>query len=74
MDMSFFTRTIELVFWAITAGGFIYGVISGLNMAKAIKARNSADQEDSTYGLGVAIIIVLIGLAGAAYFPDIPSF
>lgn len=74
MDMSFFNKVIQLVFWAITAGGFIYGVVSGMNLAKAIKHRASADQEEATYGIGVAIVICLIGLGGATFFPAIPTF
>lgn len=74
MDTSFFNNIITLVFWAITAGGFIYVIISAMSLAKAVKAKNSADQEESTYGVGSGFIIVLIGLGGAKYFPTLPTF
>lgn len=74
MDTSFFDKVIDLVFWAVFAGGFLYGVVQALGLAKAIKNKVSADQEDSTYGLGVAIIICLIGAGGAVFFPNIPTF
>ena len=72
--MEFFNKVIELVFWAIAAGGFIYMVIGGMSLSKAIKAKNAADQEDATYGLGAGFIVLLIGLGCAVYFPAVTYF
>lgn len=74
MDTSFFTKLIEFFFWAIAAGGFLYGVQNGRLLAKSIKNKNSVDQDEATDGIAVAIILVVIGIGGGAFFPAIPSF
>lgn len=72
--MDFFNIAIKLFFWVVMAGSFLYGVLQAMALAKSLKNRNAADQEDSTYGIGVAAIIFLIGMSGAAFFPAIPTF
>lgn len=74
MDTTFFTKLIDFFFWAITAGGFLYGVQNGRLLAKSIKNKNSVDQDEATDGIAVAIMIVVIGACGAAFFPAIPQF
>lgn len=72
--MEFFSKVIDLIFWGCAVGGFLYMVIGGMSLAKAIKAKNAADQEDATYGIGAGAIIFAIGTFGVAFFPAMPSF